>query len=65
MDCDLAPGDVLVLNWDPSTGDGRCERADYWHYEGASGRDAGGGPVPQARDQRCDALHMKIEIWRH
>ncbi len=24
---DLAPGDVLVLNWNPSTGDGRCERA--------------------------------------
>ncbi len=24
---DLAPGDVLILNWNPSTGDGRCARA--------------------------------------
>ena len=27
LQLDLAPGDVLVLNWNPSTGDGRCERA--------------------------------------
>ncbi|WMS44384.1 LysR family transcriptional regulator [Acuticoccus sp. MNP-M23] len=67
---DVAPWNVLGLNWTPSEGDGDEEeplqrRADHRGPEGACRGDRCVGAVPQARDQRRDVLHVAQALRRN